>query len=270
MRKCRDSVVRRKRTKDPSKVYIDGCDMCLMVWLFKHTLVAKPNEQAVSNEPYFKKWGGKITYLKEKLDLLTDSEVFIEDISFEKRLNMAPTVGSLIETGSSASASVEESMSEKNNVEQFGCSSAEKRNDSEIRRKLKGKRVMIYESPRNHSKSASKIKNVAEDRREVQKRAIAIKFEEIFKKKPGMTSPKKVVKKKKDIPSVSLRRNGRLSNTSATSSGPPCSEPIDIDVMEIVEKKQHVGEDAAKISMDLNDPVVGEVDKKMKNVWKRK
>ncbi|KMZ62507.1 hypothetical protein ZOSMA_45G00480 [Zostera marina] len=104
MTKCRNSVVRRKRTKEPSKVYIDGRVMCLMVWLFKHTLVAKPNEQAVSNELYFKKWGGKITYLKEKLDLLNDSEVFIEDISFEKRLNMAPTVGSLTETGSSSSA----------------------------------------------------------------------------------------------------------------------------------------------------------------------
>lgn len=38
-------------------------------------LVSTPNEQAVSNEPYFKKWGGKITYLKEKLDLLSDSEL---------------------------------------------------------------------------------------------------------------------------------------------------------------------------------------------------
>ncbi|KMZ56100.1 hypothetical protein ZOSMA_99G00300 [Zostera marina] len=150
MTKCRDSVVRRKRTKEPSKVYIDGCVMCLMVWLFKHMLVAKPNEQAVSNEPYFKKWGGKITYQKEKLDLLNDSDVFIEDISFEKRLNMAPTVSSLTETGSSSSANVEESMSEKNNVEEFGCSSAENRNDYEIRRKLKGKGVMIHESPRNN------------------------------------------------------------------------------------------------------------------------
>lgn len=106
-------------------------------------------------------------------------------------------------------------MSEKNNVEQELCSSAEKKNDSEMRSKLKGKRVMIHESPRNDSemrrklkvkgvmihesprkpiKSASKIRTITEERREVQKKENALKFEEIFKRKPRVINPKKVVK----------------------------------------------------------------------------
>ncbi|KMZ65382.1 hypothetical protein ZOSMA_323G00080 [Zostera marina] len=153
-------------------------------------------------------------------------------------------------------------MSEKNNVEREVCSSAENRNDSKIRRKLKGKRVMIHEFLRNPIKIVSKMKIVAEERREVQKKDIALKFEEIFKRKSRLTSPKKVVKKKKAIPTAPLRRSGRLSNTSATSSGPPCREPVDNDVMEIVEKKLQVDEDAVMISMNLNDPAVGEVDDK--------
>ncbi|KMZ71191.1 hypothetical protein ZOSMA_185G00100 [Zostera marina] len=77
MDKCRDSVVCRKRTNEPSKLYIDGCVMCLMVWLFRHTLMATPSMSYVKNDPYFKKWSGKIQYLKEKLDLLEDDEVII-------------------------------------------------------------------------------------------------------------------------------------------------------------------------------------------------
>lgn len=33
IKKCRDMVLQRKRTNEPSKVYLDGCVMCLMVKL---------------------------------------------------------------------------------------------------------------------------------------------------------------------------------------------------------------------------------------------
>ncbi|KMZ74988.1 hypothetical protein ZOSMA_11G00090 [Zostera marina] len=90
------------------------------VWLFRHTLVAAPYKAYVKNEPYFKKWGGKIRYLKEKLDLLDDQEVFIDEISFEKRMDMIkedhiPKVVS--DKGSSSSTSKHEQDSDMNSVE---------------------------------------------------------------------------------------------------------------------------------------------------------
>ncbi|KMZ66136.1 hypothetical protein ZOSMA_2G01480 [Zostera marina] len=77
MEKCMDSVLHRKQTNEPSKLYIDGCVICLMVWLFKHTIVASPYSACIDNKPYYKKWGGPITYLKEKLDLLEDDELSV-------------------------------------------------------------------------------------------------------------------------------------------------------------------------------------------------
>ncbi|KMZ64619.1 hypothetical protein ZOSMA_35G00760 [Zostera marina] len=85
---CRDNVLRRKRIHEPSKLYINDCVMCLMVWLFRHTLIAAPFKSYVKNKPYFKKWSAKIRYLKDKLDILDDDEVFIEEISFEKIIDI--------------------------------------------------------------------------------------------------------------------------------------------------------------------------------------
>ncbi|KMZ73989.1 hypothetical protein ZOSMA_137G00040 [Zostera marina] len=220
---CRDSVVRRKRTGEPSKLYIDGCVMCLMAWLFRHTLVATPYKAYVKNEPYFKKWGGKIRYLKEKLDLLDDQEVFIDKISFEKRIDMikedhVPKVVS--DKGSSSSTSKHEEDSDMNSVEQEDCFIETELCDSDRRRKMKGKEVQDHES-RGHwiePKSPFKIRNLVLERREKQKKEVEAKFEELFGKRVSAKKTQKSKKEKSKPTITSMRRSGRLSATSVTSS----------------------------------------------------
>ncbi|KMZ58819.1 hypothetical protein ZOSMA_738G00040 [Zostera marina] len=148
---CRDSVVRRKRTHESSKLYIDDCVMYLMVWLFRHTLVATLYRSYVKNEPYFKKWGGKIQYLKEKLDLLDDHEV--SKIVSDK--------------GSSSSTSTHGQDSDMNSVEQEEYYVDPELRDSE-RSKMKGKGVQIHDSTEQwiEPKSSFKIRNIVLERRE--------------------------------------------------------------------------------------------------------
>ncbi|KMZ69500.1 hypothetical protein ZOSMA_211G00090 [Zostera marina] len=141
---CRDSVLQRKRTHEPSKLYIDGC-----VWLFKHTLIEAPFKSYVKNEPYFKKWGGKIEYLKDKLDLLEDDEVFINEISFEKRMDIIKEerVSKVVsDKCSSSSTSKHEEDSDMNSVEQEACMVEPEIDDSERKRKMKGKEVNTNDS----------------------------------------------------------------------------------------------------------------------------
>ncbi|KMZ62079.1 hypothetical protein ZOSMA_490G00050 [Zostera marina] len=84
MDKCRDSVLRRRETNCASKEYLDGCILVLMVWLYKHTMIAKPNDVYVDFESYFKKWGGEVILLRLTLADLKPSEVFTNDIPLKK------------------------------------------------------------------------------------------------------------------------------------------------------------------------------------------
>ncbi|KMZ71066.1 hypothetical protein ZOSMA_189G00270 [Zostera marina] len=219
---CRDNVVRRKRTNESSKLYIDGCVMYLMVLLFRHTLVATPYKSYVKNEPYFKKWGGKIQYLKEKLDLLDDHEVFIDEILFEKRIDIIKEdhVSKVVsDKGSSSSTSTHGSESDNKSVEQeVDC--VDREFDDSERRKMKGKAVLIHDSTEKkvQTKSPFKIRNLVLERREKQKKEVEAKYEELFGKRLSMKKPKKM-KKEKSRPNVtSLRRSGRLSATSGACS----------------------------------------------------
>ncbi|KMZ62263.1 hypothetical protein ZOSMA_47G00540 [Zostera marina] len=123
--------------------------------------------------------GGEITYIKENLDLLSDSEVFTTDIpSRSDLINMVSTMAILNETGSS-SASEELCVSKKNEVED------EEDNESEKRGKLKGKAVLVQESPRKPY-SASNIKALILERCQERKMEAQKKFPLIFKQKPGV------------------------------------------------------------------------------------
>ncbi|KMZ66878.1 hypothetical protein ZOSMA_283G00010 [Zostera marina] len=55
METCRDSVLRRRQTASASIEYLDGCILVLMVWLYKHKMIAKPDDVYGDFEPYFKK-----------------------------------------------------------------------------------------------------------------------------------------------------------------------------------------------------------------------
>ncbi|KMZ68813.1 hypothetical protein ZOSMA_22G01070 [Zostera marina] len=55
METCRNSVLHRRVTNCGSKEYLDGCILVLMVWLYKHTMIAKPDDVYVDFDPYFKK-----------------------------------------------------------------------------------------------------------------------------------------------------------------------------------------------------------------------
>ncbi|KMZ69667.1 hypothetical protein ZOSMA_20G01470 [Zostera marina] len=170
MKKCRDSVLHQKCTIELSKLYIDGCIMCLMVWLFKHTMVASPYKLYIENEPYYKKWGGQITYLKEKLYLLKDDEIFVDGISFEKRLNLTEqrqkSYG-LSGTGSSSSTSNHSTGSESKSVEEVMRSEKSELEESARRRRLKGKAVMIDDSKKKTlPRHSSARMNIVLDRRE--------------------------------------------------------------------------------------------------------
>ncbi|KMZ59494.1 hypothetical protein ZOSMA_68G00810 [Zostera marina] len=203
---CRDTVVRRKMTNEPSKLYIDGCVMCLIVWLFRHTLVATPYKSYVKNELYFKKWGGKIQYLKEKFDLLDDHEVFIDEISFKKRMNIIKVdyVSKVVsDKGSSSSTSTHGSESDNKSVEQEVDCVDRELDDSERSRKMKGKTVLIHDSTEKkvQTKSPFKIRNLVLERREKQKKEVEAKYEELFGKRLSTKKPKKM-KKEKSRPNV--------------------------------------------------------------------
>ncbi|KMZ69460.1 hypothetical protein ZOSMA_213G00010 [Zostera marina] len=219
MEKCRDNVLHRKQTNEPSKLYIDGCVM----FGCSNTRVASPYSAYIDNKPYYKKWRGPITYLKEKLDLLEDDEIFIEDISFEKRLNMTEErqkAYRISGTGSSSSTSNHGTDSESKSVEEEIRSEESESEESDQRRRLKGKAVMMDDSkkktlPRNFTVRM----NIVLDRREKQKAEVEAKYEEIF---GTAVSAKKSVKPKKKKPmkeSVMLRRSSKLSTTSGTSYG---------------------------------------------------
>ncbi|KMZ57625.1 hypothetical protein ZOSMA_84G00640 [Zostera marina] len=78
-------------------------------------MVASPYSNYIDNKPYYKKRGGPITYLKEKLDQLEDDEIFVEEISFEKRLNMTEQrqkADGISGTGSTSSTSSHDTNSE--------------------------------------------------------------------------------------------------------------------------------------------------------------
>ncbi|KMZ70904.1 hypothetical protein ZOSMA_190G00040 [Zostera marina] len=220
---CRDSVLRQKRTYEPSKLYIDDCVMCLMVWLFKHTLIAAPFKSYVKNEPYFKKWGGKIQYLKDKLDLLDDDEVFIDEISFEKRMDIIKEerVSKVVfDKCSSSSTSKHEQDFDMNSVEQEPCYVEPEIYDSERRRKMKGKEVHTDDSTEQwiEPKSPFKIRNLVLERRDKRKKEVESKYEEIFGIRVGAKKPKKLKNEISKPPITSLRRSGRLSATSGTCS----------------------------------------------------
>ncbi|KMZ57434.1 hypothetical protein ZOSMA_862G00010 [Zostera marina] len=220
---CRDSVLRKKKTHEPSKLYIDDCVMCLMVWLFRHTLIAAPYKAYVKNEPYFKKWGGKIRYLKDKLDLLDDHEVFIDEISFEKRMDIIKEerVSKVVsDKGSSSSTSKHEQDSDMNSVEQEECYVEPELCDSERRRKMKGKEVQVDDSTEQwiEPKSPFKIRNLVLERREKRKKEVESKYEELFGKRVSAKKPNKLKKEISKSTITSLRRSGRLSATSWTCS----------------------------------------------------
>ncbi|KMZ61570.1 hypothetical protein ZOSMA_515G00030 [Zostera marina] len=59
-----------------------------MVWLYKHTMIAKPDDVYVDFEPYFKKWGGEVILLRPTLADLRPSEVFTNDIPLKKRMSL--------------------------------------------------------------------------------------------------------------------------------------------------------------------------------------
>ncbi|KMZ69477.1 hypothetical protein ZOSMA_213G00200 [Zostera marina] len=173
MEQCKDNVLHRKRTNEPSKLYIDGCVMCLMVWLFKHTMVASPYKPYINNEPYYMKWGGQITYLKEKLVLLEDDEIFVNGISFEKRLNMTEQEHKskdISGTGSSSSTSNDGNASDSKSIEEEIRSEESEPEESARRRMLKGKAVMKNESKKKTIplNSPTRMKIVL-DRRETHK-----------------------------------------------------------------------------------------------------
>ncbi|KMZ73417.1 hypothetical protein ZOSMA_14G01850 [Zostera marina] len=194
-----------------------------MVWLFKHTLIADPFMSYVKNEPYFKKWGGKIEYLKDKLDLLEDDEVFIDEISFEKRMDIIKEerVSKVVsDKCSSSSTSKHEEDSDMNSVEQEACMVEPEIDDSERKRKMKGKEVNTNDSTEQwiEPESPFKIRNLVLERRDKRKKEVESKYEEIFGIRVGAKKPKKVKKEISKHTITSLRRSGRLSATSGTCS----------------------------------------------------
>ncbi|KMZ75954.1 hypothetical protein ZOSMA_109G00480 [Zostera marina] len=180
MDKCRDSVLHRKKTNEPSKLYIDGCVLCLMV--------------------------------------------FVDGISFEKRLNLTEQTHNsdgLSGTGSSSSTSDDGSRSEKNYVEQEMRSVDNELDESAKRRKLKGKAVMIHDSKKKTLPRLSYAKkNLVLEKREKQKAEVEAMYQKIFGKIVTARTPKKPKKKKSPQEFAILRCSSRLSANSGTSSEP--------------------------------------------------
>ncbi|KMZ67282.1 hypothetical protein ZOSMA_26G00310 [Zostera marina] len=186
-------------------------------------MVASPYMSYIDNEPYYKKWGGQIVYLKRNLDLLEDDEVFVDRISFEKRMNVEEQMqksDGVSATGSSSSASHDRNESVPNYVEDELMSLDSEDEESARKRKLKGKTIMIPISKKKIvQRHSSAKKNLVLDRREKQKAEVEAKYEEIFGQRVNTKKPKIPKKKKAPQDIAMLRRSSRLSGNSRTASG---------------------------------------------------
>ncbi|KMZ70906.1 hypothetical protein ZOSMA_190G00060 [Zostera marina] len=126
----------------------------------------------------------------------------------------------LLGTSSSSLACHDRTGSESKSVEEEMRSVDSDLEESDKRRKLKGKAVMIHDSKKKTvQRHSSAKKNLVLDRREKQKAEIEAKYEEIFGKPVTAKKIKKPKKKKAPQEFAMLRRSSSLSATSGTSSG---------------------------------------------------
>ncbi|KMZ60748.1 hypothetical protein ZOSMA_575G00010 [Zostera marina] len=204
METCRNSVLHRRVTNCGSKEYLDGSILVLMVWLYKHTMIAKPDDVYVDFDPYFKKWDDEVILLRPTLADLRPCEVFKNDIPLNKRMSLMNEMDA-------------ESSKEENDNSDAGhdnSESGEKTDSSDSNKKRKkmitqGKKPVVEEKNQKKKKNTTNENNAAKLLRDA--------INSIDKERPRVLVKKKSSKKKKDLQSP-VRRSSRLSSGKSDST----------------------------------------------------
>ncbi|KMZ65068.1 hypothetical protein ZOSMA_33G01000 [Zostera marina] len=206
METCRNSVLHRRVINCGSKEYLDGCILVLMVWLYKHTMIAKPDDVYIDFDPYFKKWDGEVILLRPTLADLRPCEVFTNDIPLNKRMSLMNEM----DVESSKEENYNSDAGNDNSESREKTDSSDSNEENKKKKMIaQGKKPVIEEKNQKNKKNTTNENNAAKLLRDA--------ISSIDKERPRVLVKKKSSKKKKDLQSP-IRRSSRLSSGKSDST----------------------------------------------------